>query len=339
MKKKTDNNPLEDIIVLKVKQVDHDCYKRFDHFLAKKIPHLSRSFIKNLFKKDLIYFTDDSPTENKKLELKKMPPIGSIINVEVPPPVPADAQPEDIPLDILYEDDHLVFVNKNAGLVTHPAPGNYTGTLVNAVLFHCPDIQGIGDQKRPGIVHRLDKGTSGIMVVAKTQSCHEGLISLFSTHKIERIYEAIVLGTKIPKKGTLTSTIGRHRTNRLKMAVNVRGGRQAITHFKSLKYYKNFTHVELKLETGRTHQIRAHLSYLLNGPILMDPLYGNPSGHLKRLGDRYNSVLKNYLHPLLHAKTLGLVHPITKENLRFEVPPPPVFQKTLSLGSEELIDE
>lgn len=156
--------------------------------------------MKNLFLKDQIVVGEDSPTQ-PKLELK-MPPVGTIVEILVPPPMPSVAEPENIPLEILYEDEHLVVVNKPAGLVVHPAPGNYTGTLVNAILYHCKDIQGVGDQKRPGIVHRLDKGTSGVMVVAKTQTCHEGLVLLFSTHDIERQYEALVMKNRCQTYGT-----------------------------------------------------------------------------------------------------------------------------------------
>ena len=219
-------------------------------------------------------------------------------------------------------------------MVTHPAPGNYTGTLVNAILHHCKDLQGVGDEKRPGIVHRLDKGTSGIMVVAKTQKCHEGLVKLFSTHDIDRIYECLVMGNKMPVAGTLESTIGRHPQNRLKMATDVRGGKHSITHYKVLEYFENMCHMQMKLETGRTHQIRVHLSSLMKRPILCDQTYGNPKEHLQRLGGKFKSVIKDYPHPFLHAKVLGLVHPITEEKLYFEVEPPQIFQDTLNLAKE-----
>lgn len=308
--------------------IDDECksqFKRLDQFLAKKLPDQSRSFIKDLFNKGEI-------SASTKLELKKLPPVGTEITVKIPPPRPADAQPENIPLDIVFEDEHLVFVNKPAGMVVHPAPGNYTGTLVNAILHHCPDLKGVGDQKRPGIVHRLDKGTSGVMVVAKDQKTHEGLVKLFSTHDIERIYEALVMGGRIPTTGKLESTIGRHPQNRLKMAANVRNGKEALTHFSVIDYFDKFCHMQLKLETGRTHQIRVHLSQLLHRPILCDPLYGNPKEHLQRLGNDYKGIIKNYEFPFLHAKVLGFVHPITKEKLHFEVKPPQIFQDVLAMA-------
>lgn len=309
---------------------DREEFKRLDQYLAKKIPDFSRTFLQNLFEKGEINLISDKP--ELKLELKKMPPIGSQIEVHLPPPLPAVAEAQNLPLEILYEDEHLVIVNKAQGMVTHPAPGNYTGTLVNAILYHCKDISGVGDQKRPGIVHRLDKGTSGVMVVAKNQKCHEGLVLLFSTHDIERYYEALVMGSRMEPSGRLESTIGRDPHNRLKMAANVRHGKKALTYFKLIEQFANFAHVEFKLETGRTHQIRVHASDLLKRPLMMDPLYGNPNEHRKRLGEPYQSLLKDVESPFLHAKILGFVHPITREKLRFEVPAPKIFQDILNLG-------
>ncbi len=296
----------ENIYQFKITDEDHDNFKRLDQFLAKKIASTSRSVIKDLFLKDQIT-SENCP----KLELKRLPPVGTIIQVIIPPPREADAAAENIPLDIIYEDEHLLFVNKPAGMVTHPAPGNYTGTLVNAILYHCKDLKGVGDQKRPGIVHRLDKGTSGVMVVAKSSKCHEGLVNLFSTHDIERIYHAIV---------------------------NVKNGKRAITHYKVLEEFKKHSLFELKLETGRTHQIRVHLSGLLRSSILCDPLYGNPKEHLARLGSEYKDLINDYEFPFLHAKVLGLIHPITKEKLHFEVDYPCEFKNVLNL-SHQLKDE
>lgn len=313
--------------VISITQEDHDEFTRLDQVLASKLEQ-SRSFLKELYKKGAI-------TSDNKIELKKMPSVGTQISIDIPPPRESTAQPEDIPLKILFEDEHLAIVVKPVGMVTHPAPGNYTGTLVNAILHHCKDIQGVGDEKRPGIVHRLDKGTSGVMVIAKNQKCHEALVKLFQAHDIDRYYEAISVSTKIPSEGRLESTIGRHPNNRLKMAIDVRGGKQSITNYKVLKYYDKLTHVELKLETGRTHQIRVHLSQLLNAPILMDPLYGSPKNDLQRVDAKLRSIIKDYEHPFLHAKILGFIHPITNEKLYFEEPPPPVFQEVLrTLESE-----
>lgn len=303
--------------------LDREEFKRLDVFLAQKIPQFSRSTIKRLFEDEQI--TSPECT----LHLNKMPAVGIKIEVEVPPPIPSDLIPENIPLEILFEDQHLIIVNKPAGLVVHPAPGHYTGTLVNAILFHCPDLKGIGSEKRPGIVHRLDMGTSGVMVVAKDQATHEGLVSLFSTHDIDRKYEAIILGTPKNLSGTLTSTIGRHPTNRLKMAANVKNGKNAITHYKILKKFEFFTHLELKLETGRTHQIRVHLSSLLHHPIICDPLYGQSDTNIRKMPSSIKSELEAYPYQLLHAKELGFIHPITKQHLHFTAPAPQIFLKTL----------
>ncbi len=310
--------------------VSHEAlhFKRLDKLLVDRFPDLSRNVIKNLFEKNNIY-VENNP--NIKLELKKLPPLGTEIIILIPEPEPSEAQPENIPLEILFEDEHLVIINKPAGMVTHPAPGNYTGTLVNAVLHHCPDLLGVGDQKRPGIVHRLDKGTSGVMVVAKTPVCHAGLVNLFSTHDITREYEALIMGTKFLPSGTLESHIGRDPNNRLKMANNVRNAKKAITHYKVSNFYEKVTHAIMTLETGRTHQIRVHLSGLLKAPILCDETYGNPKQQLKRVPSGLASLLKDYPHPLLHARKLGFVHPITKEEVLFEKEPPEIFKKALNV--------
>lgn len=330
----TENLPQEEFIIPITKK-DIQEYKRLDHFLCKKMPDLSRSFIKNLYLNDLIYFQNQDD-KSLKPELKKMPKTELSIVIQIPPPVPTEARPENIPLDIIYEDEHLLFVNKAAGMVTHPAPGNHSGTLVNAILHHCTDLKSIGNKIRPGIVHRLDKGTSGIMVVAKNQKTYEGLVLLFSSHNINRIYQAMVMGIKIPSYGILEGKIGRHRTKRTKMAIDSAKGRASITHYKVLEYFSNLTHIELKLETGRTHQIRVHLSSLLNNPILNDYTYGNPNQDIRRLSNIFKSTLASYQHPFLHAKTLGLTHPVTKEEMFFEIPPPTTFQTVLNLARSEM---
>ena len=326
------NTDLDEYLNFEITAEDRQNYKRLDQFLTDKIPNHSRTFLKNLFLADNISLSEDSPIQNYSLELKKMPPIGTIVQVMIPPPLPADALPENIPLEILYEDEHLLFINKAAGIVTHPAPGNYTGTLVNAVLYHCKDIQGVGNQKRPGIVHRLDKGTSGVMVVAKTQACHEGLVLLFSSHNLERYYEAIVMGSKFESQGKMECTIGRDPHNRLKMRANVAHGKKSLTFYKTLEIFKNHSHLEFKLETGRTHQIRVHMSDILKRPILGDSLYGHPREQLLRLGLPYQNLIGDYPHPFLHAKFLGLTHPITQEKLQFEVSAPKLFQDVLTLS-------
>ncbi len=326
----------DDFIKLTVTAEDREKYKRLDQFLAEKASGHSRTFLKNLFEKNQIILSEDS-TVQAKLELKKMPPVGTIIEILVPPRIEATAEPENIPLEILYEDEHLVFVNKPAGLVTHPAPGNYTGTLVNAILYHCKDIKGVGDQKRPGIVHRLDKGTSGVMVVAKTQACHEGLVLLFSSHNIERMYEALVIKNRCQSYGTIESLIVRDPHNRLKMKTSGTRGKNAITHYNVLEIFDRHLHMEFKLETGRTHQIRVHTADILKMPIICDSTYSSTNEHMMKLGPAYKELIGDYPYPFLHAKILGLVHPITGEKLRFEVPPPKLFQDVLN-HSRKMLD-
>lgn len=320
---------LLDTFTLTITEDHRQNYKRLDQLLADELKDISRTALKSLFDKGWIQIHQDSPIQGK-CELKKLPQTGTIIEVQVPPPMESSAKPQNIPLEILFEDSHLAIIVKPAGMVTHPAPGNPDGTLVNAILFHCPDLQGIGDEKRPGIVHRLDKGTSGVMVVAKNQKSHEGLVQLFAAHNITRRYQCLALNRRVPDEGTLHSTIGRHPSNRKKMAAEVRG-KEAITHYKILESFDNIQHMQMTLETGRTHQIRVHLSQLLNAPILMDELYGSPKNHLKAIPLALQAHLKNYPYPLLHARVLGFVHPITKEELYFEVEPPEVFQKSLDI--------
>lgn len=320
-------NESDEIINFTISEEDHSQFKRLDQFLAKKFPDLSRSLIKKLYE-------DGHIASVEKIELKKMPKPGTEISFTPPTFNETDLIPENIPLDILFEDDHLIIINKAAGMVVHPAPGNYTGTLVHAVLYHCPNLEGIGNEKRPGIVHRLDKGTSGIMVVAKNQKTHEGLVKLFSTHEINRKYQAIVLGIKIPQTDIIRTQIGRNPHNRLKMSTKVKNGKEAITNLKVVAYYNHFSHVELKLETGRTHQIRVHLSEVLNSPILNDEMYGRQKDELRVMPSQLKALIKDYIFPFLHAKTLGFIHPITGEYLEFNQEPPEIFQSALR-GLEE----
>ena len=307
-----------------VTEDDRIQYHRLDQFLVNKMKDLSRSFIKNLFEKNLI-----TTNSIQKLELKKMPPLGTQILIQVPSPIGPNLIAENIPLDTVFEDEHILIINKKAGMVIHPAAGNPKGTLANALLYHYPKLQKIDESQRPGIVHRLDKGTSGLMVVAKNRKAYEKLILLFSAHDLERKYLALSLGNQLIEKGSLTSLMGRHPRHRLKMSAQVSQGKKAITHYQVLEQFDSCSLLELTLETGRTHQIRVHLSQLLNAPILMDPLYGRPRIHLKRLNALACKHLESYPYPLLHAQELNFKHPITHENLSFKKSPPAIFQKVL----------
>ncbi|OFZ15180.1 MAG: hypothetical protein A2X86_07595 [Bdellovibrionales bacterium GWA2_49_15] len=314
-----------------VTEQDRELFRRLDVFLTEKFPDLGRTFLKKLYDENLLEGII-APDAAVKLMLSKMPPAGTQISIYVPPPTPTATPAENIPLDILYEDEDIIFINKPAGMVIHPAPGHMTGTLVNALLFHCRDLKGIGHELRPGIVHRLDMGTTGVMIAAKGQKAHEQLCIDFSKHNIERCYEALIpTAHEIPQAGILEGPIGRHPQNRLKMAITQQG-RPAKTHYKVVQNFGKLTHIELRLETGRTHQIRVHLASLLHTPILNDSLYGNPGEHRRRMGTAISDILESYPHPLLHAKILGIRHPISQKKLRFEVPAPKVFQDILAEG-------
>jgi 23S rRNA pseudouridine1911/1915/1917 synthase len=303
--------------VLVVSDADREAFRRLDHFLVDRLPDLSRTTIKRLFDDENITAVDGRP-----LSLNKMPPANTEIEIEVPPPISSEVVPQNIPLDILYEDPYLLILVKPAGLCVHPAPGHPDQTLVNAVLFHCPDLAGIGGEKRPGIVHRLDLGTSGVMVVAKTQKCHEGLVELFSRHDIERAYEAVLWGQPKMQAGKIETFIGRHPQYRQKMSCQVKGGKKAISHFSIKKSQGLLHHAEFRLETGRTHQIRVHASQFLQTPILCDPLYSDVAQQQARLPENIKSLIAVHPHQLLHAKVLGFKHPITGTSLRFESPLP-----------------
>ncbi len=246
------------------------------------------------------------------------PAEGTAFAISIPAVTPDEAQPEDIPLNVVFEDEHLIVIDKPAGLVVHPAVGNYDGTLVNALLHHCQgQLSGIGGVARPGIVHRIDKDTSGLLVVAKSDVAHEGLARQFEDHSIERAYLALVAGNPMPPSGTVTGAIGRSNTNRKKMALVADGrGKHAVTHFATLERFAAAALVECRLETGRTHQVRVHMTSL-GHPLLGDPAYGRTPPKLKPLLAEHK-----FERQALHAKVLGFVHPVTGEQLRFESPLP-----------------
>ena len=246
------------------------------------------------------------------------PVAGSAFEIAIPAVTPDEAQPEDIPLNVVFEDEHLIVIDKPAGLVVHPAVGNYDGTLVNALLHHCQgQLSGIGGVARPGIVHRIDKDTSGLLVVAKSDVAHEGLARQFEDHSIERAYLALVAGNPMPPAGTVTGSIARSNTNRKKMALVADGrGKHAVTHFATLERFATAALVECRLETGRTHQVRVHMTSL-GHPLLGDPAYGRTPAKLKPLLAEHK-----FERQALHAKVLGFVHPVTGAQLRFESPLP-----------------
>lgn len=288
--------------------------ERIDKFLSSKLSNISRSYIHKLIEDGNITVNQNSV--NKKYKLSK----SDMINVKIPKPQELEVIAENIPLDIVYEDNDLLIVNKPKNMVVHPAPGNYSGTLVNALLYHCKNsLSGINGVIRPGIVHRIDKDTSGLLIVAKNDTSHKELAEQIKNHSFTREYEAVVYGNLKEDTGTINANIARHKTDRKKMAVVPLLGRNAVTHYTILKRYGNFTHIKLKLETGRTHQIRVHMSYI-GHPVVGDEVYANPK----------NNPFKFLKGQCLHAKTIGFIHPTTKEYMEFTSPLPEYFQKILN---------
>lgn len=240
---------------------------------------------------------------------------GDRITVEVPDAEPVDILPENIPLDIVYEDNDLLVVNKPKGMVVHPAPGHYSGTLVNALMYHCKDsLSGINGEIRPGIVHRIDKDTSGLLIVAKNDTAHRGLAEQIKEHSFTREYEAVVSGT-VKEDGTVNAPIGRHKLDRKKMCVTTENSREAVTHYFVLQNFIDSTHLRLRLETGRTHQIRVHMAYIGHS-VCGDEVYGNGKP-------------KSLMGQCLHAKKIGFIHPVTGKYLEFDSELPEYFQKFL----------
>jgi len=284
---------------------------RIDKFISDEIESISRSYAQKLIEDNFVLV--DGKKVKSKYKLKE----GQSIVINVPIPQKLDVIAEDIKLDIVYEDAHLIVVNKPQGMVVHPAAGNYTGTLVNALIRHCGDsLSQINGVVRPGIVHRIDKDTSGLLLVAKDNKTHIGLSAQIKEHSLTRKYIAIVHANIKADSGTIDAPIGRHWGNRKKMCITDRNSRNAVTHYTVLQRFGNYTFVECKLETGRTHQIRVHMASI-GHPILGDKVYG-----LKK--EKYNLVGQ-----LLHAKLLGFIHPITNEYMEFETEVPQRFQKFL----------
>lgn len=281
---------------------------RIDKLLAELNPEQSRSQVQTWINQGLVTVNDRIVKANYKCQT------GDLVMWSIPETKPLAVTPEDIPLDIVYEDRDVVVVNKPKGMVVHPAAGHTTGTLVNALLYHCQDLSGINGVERPGIVHRIDKDTSGLLVVAKNDQAHASLVEQLQAKDVERKYEAVVHGVIAHEHGVIDAPIARDPKDRQKMGF-VEQGKPAVTHFKVLRRYDRFTHVECQLETGRTHQIRVHMRYI-GFPLVGDPKYG-PRKTLDIGGQA------------LHARVLGFTHPKTKEWLRFEVEAPAVFQNLL----------
>ena len=272
---------------------------------------LTRSMARRLIEAGQV--TVDGTEEKPSLKLRG----GEKVVVTIPPPVPAEPAAETIPLEILYEDSDLVVVNKPAGMVVHPGAGNASGTLVNALLGHCHDLSGIGGELRPGIVHRIDKDTTGLLVVAKNDPAHRSLSQQFKEHTIKRVYLALVFGSPKADKGRIESAIGRHPVDRKRMSGAARRGKKAVTHWQAVSRYPGVTLMRLKLETGRTHQIRVHLCEA-GHPLVGDTVYGG-SGRLATIQDtQLRELIKGMGRQALHAKTLGFIHPATGEYLEFD---------------------
>ena len=294
---------------------------RLDRALAAAVPTLSRERLKALIGAGNV----TGPSGLARDPAAKAVP-GGAYEVRVPAPAPARNEPQDLDLNVVFEDEHLLVVDKPAGMVVHPAAGNLDGTLVNALLHHCAGrLSGIGGVARPGIVHRIDKDTSGLLVAAKTDRAHEGLSAQFARHSIDRRYKAIVAGIPSPASGSVDAPLGRSSANRQKMAIVAEGrGKRAVTHYRMLEPLRDSALVECRLETGRTHQVRVHMASI-GHPLLGDPVYG-------RIKTAHRELLKrlDFARQALHAAELGFVHPVSKENLSFKSAVPSDMQELLS---------
>ena len=285
--------------------------ERIDKYLSEQLEDMTRSHIQKLIKENMVRVNGMAVKLNFKLSASDQ------IEVEIPELKEPDILPENIPLDILYEDQDILVVNKPKGMVVHPAPGHYTGTLVNAIMYHCKDnLSGINGVMRPGIVHRIDMDTTGSLLICKNDRAHQALAEQLKEHSITRKYHAIVHGRLKEDEGTIDKPIGRHPIDRKKMSVHCTNGREAITHYRVLKRFQQFTYIECQLETGRTHQIRVHMSSI-GHPILGDQIYGPAKCPYKLQGQT------------LHAKVLGITHPTTGEYMEFDAPLPDYFQALL----------
>ena len=284
---------------------------RIDKYLSKELPDISRSYIQKLIKEEQITVNGKLVKANYKLNS------GDILVLEEPELKEPDILAENIPLDILYEDSDLLIVNKPKGMVVHPSAGHYSGTLVNALMYYCKnDLSGINGVMRPGIVHRIDMDTTGSLLVCKNDFTHNDIAEQLKVHSIRRVYHAIVHGVIKEDEGTVNAPIGRHPIDRKKMSINHKNGKEAVTHYKVLKRFKNYTYIECQLETGRTHQIRVHMASL-HHPLLGDEVYGPAKCPFKLQGQT------------LHAKIIGITHPRTGEYIEADAPLPEYFLSLL----------
>lgn len=289
---------------------ESDIDRRIDVFLANKLESFSRSYIQDLIKKGKATINGKTVKSNYRLRE------GESIVLDIPKPEPLEILPENIPLDILYEDDDVILVNKPKGMVVHPAAGHYSGTLVNALLYHCKDnLSGINGVLRPGIVHRIDMDTTGVIIACKNDNAHQHIAKQLAEHSITRRYVAIVTGNLKDDEGVVNAPIARSKNDRKKMAVD-KEGKTAVTHYKVLERLNNYTYIECVLETGRTHQIRVHMSYI-HHPLLGDEVYSGKKESMKLEGQ------------CLHARVLGFIHPRTNEYMEFEAPIPEYFNEIL----------
>lgn len=297
--------------VLEYKTTKEEAGVRIDRFLSEKNEEISRSYLQKLLKEKQITVNNAPVKANYKIQAE------DFIRVELPDMEEPDILPEYIPLDILYEDKDVLVINKPKDMVVHPSAGHTSGTLVNAVMFHCKEnLSGINGVLRPGIVHRIDKDTTGALLICKNDTAHRDLAEQLKQHSIKRRYRAIVAGNLKEDEGTIEGPIGRHPIDRKKMAINYKNGKEAVTHYKVLERFKNATYVECRLETGRTHQIRVHMTSI-GHPLLGDEVYGSGKNPYHLQGQA------------LHAMILGFVHPSTGEYMEFEAPLPEYFTKLL----------
>lgn len=284
---------------------------RLDKYLVSQLEDFTRSAVSKLIEGGQVKVNEKAASKNYKCKAN------DIVSVEIPDPVELDVTAENIPLDIVYEDSDLLVVNKPKGMVVHPAAGNYNGTLVNALLYHCKDsLSGINGVIRPGIVHRIDKDTSGLLIVAKNDTAHLDLAQQIKEHSFHRAYQAVAYGNFKEDNGTVNQPIGRHPKDRKKMAVTLKNSKNAVTHYEVIKRLEKFTHIRCVLETGRTHQIRVHMAYI-GHPLAGDEVYG-PKKVITQLNGQ-----------CLHAGELGFVHPRTKEYMEFNAPLPEYFTNFL----------